>query len=53
MIESFSYLETIGVASKRTAELKDQAEDKFDEVSSRAQKAAKQAKKGVKDALDL
>jgi len=48
-----SILETVGVASKHTADLTDQAKDKFDEVSGRAKKTAKQVKKDAEKSLDL
>lgn len=46
-------LETFGMASKHTADLADQAKEKFDEVSGQAKKTGKEAKKAAKDQVDL
>lgn len=51
-VQSF-VLETLGFASKHAADLADQAKEKLDEVSGRAQETAKKAKKDVKNTLDL
>ena len=48
-----SRLETVGFASKHAAAYTDQAKEKFDEYSGKAQKTAKQAEKKVKESLDL
>ena len=47
------YLETFGLASKHTADLADQAKEKFDEVSGKAKKTGKEAKKAAKDETAL
>jgi hypothetical protein len=51
--KKFSSLEKVGIASKHVADLTDQAKDKLDEVSGKAQKTATKVKKDVKDGLDL
>jgi F0F1-type ATP synthase membrane subunit b/b' len=50
---NFLSLGTLGMASKHTADLTDQAKEKFDEVTGKAKKTVQDTKKAAKDQLDL
>lgn len=49
----FFCLETLGLVSKHTADLADQAKDKYDELSGKAKNVGEKLKKDAKDTLDL
>ena len=53
IIREFFPLETFGLASKHTADLADQAKEKFDEVAGKAKKNAEKTKKAAKGEGDL